>query len=86
MAKVGCLIFLCPMKVTFDLDYIIRVASVFLSSIAQKQDDAPAGQATSAVDTNETLTYSSRGTKIVSLTYLRNFDQIKSSIIGQACW
>src|SRR5210317_283538 len=62
-------VFLCPMKVTFDLDYIIRVASVFLGSIAQKQDDASAGQATSVVDTNEKLTYS-RGTKIVSLTYL----------------
>lgn len=64
-------VFLCPMKVTFDLDYTIRVASVFLGSIAQKQDDAPAGQANSVVDTNEKLTYySSRGTKIVSLTYL----------------
>ena len=63
-------VFLCPMKVTFDLDYIIRVASVFLGSITQKQDDAPAGQASSVVDTNEKLTYSSRGTKIVSLTYL----------------
>ena len=63
-------VFLCPMKVTFDLDYIIRVASVFLGSIAQKQDDAPAGQAAFVVDTNDKLTYSSRGTKIVSLTYL----------------
>lgn len=63
-------VFLCPMKVTFDLDYILRVTSVFVGSITQYRDDTSASYATAAVNTNDKLQYSSRGAKIVSLTYL----------------
>mmetsp|Transcript_21012 Transcript_21012/g.34666 ORF Transcript_21012/g.34666 Transcript_21012/m.34666 type:complete len:1329 (+) Transcript_21012:3-3989(+) len=59
---------LCPMKVAFDLDYILRLASNFVVTITQYRDVASSGH--TAVNTNDKLRYSSRGTKSVSLTYL----------------
>lgn len=61
--------FLSPMKVSLDLDSLLRVASAFMVSLAQK-DDASTGHTTVMINTNEKLKYSSRGAKIVSLTYL----------------
>lgn len=61
-------VFLCPMKVAFDLDYILRLASNFVVTITQYRDVASSGH--TAVNTNDKLRYSSRGTKSVSLTYL----------------
>jgi len=63
-------VFLCPMKVAFDLDYMLRVASVFVGTITQYRDVASSSLTTAAVNTNDKLQYSSRGAKIVSLTYL----------------
>ena len=66
-------VFLCPMKVAFDLDYMLRVASVFVGTITQYRDVASSSHTAdvaAAVNTNDKLQYSSRGAKIVSLTYL----------------
>ena len=60
-------VFLCPMKVTLDLDYLLRVASVFICPMTQHRSDASAGHKSTV---NDKLKYSSHGTKIVSLTYL----------------
>lgn len=62
-------VFLCPMKVAFDLDYILRLASNFVGTITQYRDVTSSGH-TAAVNTNDKLQYSSRGTKSISLTYL----------------
>lgn len=62
-------VFLCPMKVAFDLDYILRLASIFVGTITKYQDVASSGH-TAAVNTNDKLQYLSRGTKAVSFTYL----------------
>lgn len=62
-------VFLCPMKVTFDLDYILRLASNFVGTVTQYRVVTSSGQ-TPAVNTNDKLQYSSRGTKSISLTYL----------------
>jgi len=64
-------VFLCPMKVVFDLEYILRVTGVFIGSITQYRDDASSASHTAvAVNTNDKLQYSSGGAKTVSLTYL----------------
>lgn len=57
------------MKVAFDLDYILRLASIFVGTINKYQYVASSGH-TAAVNTNDKLQYLSRGTKAVSLTYL----------------
>jgi hypothetical protein len=64
-------VFLCPMKVVFDLEYILRVTGVFIGSITQYRDDASSASHTAAAgNTNDKLQYSSGGAKTVSLTYL----------------
>lgn len=63
-------VFVCPMKVAFDLDYILRVTSVFLGPITQCRDVASASHTAVPVNTNDKLLYSSRVADLVSLTYI----------------
>ena len=63
-------VFLCPMKIAFDLDYMLRLASNFVGTVTQYRV-ASSGH-TPAVNTNDKLQYSSRGTKSISLTYLEH--------------
>jgi len=63
---------LCPMRLQLDVDYILRVLSLIFDSVSKyRKEDIGSNQAITHV--NEDLSYITRGSMNICLTYIENF-------------
>jgi len=64
---------LAPMKLHMDVDYILRVLSLIFDSVSKhgKKEDITSNQA--IIHVNEDLSYVTRGSMNICLTYIENF-------------
>ena len=62
-------VFISPMKLHLDVDYILRIVGVVINSISKYQDDVAKNQS-ATTNANNQLKYITRGQANASLTYI----------------
>lgn len=62
-------IFVCPLKLNIDVDYILRVVGMVVDSVFKYQDDA-VKNTTATSHANDQLKYVTRGQKAIFMTYI----------------